>query len=165
MYHNLIGTHRQSLVNRHQCSYRRFSTNRERNNRKSTAVSTPNSINGYSTTCSSGQDTATEAQVGNRRTTSIMPKSWSTSFIKSSRGSHDDWEQQGLGIRGEGSVECFILFLVYWVPAQYKWHWHRFHHLLIAVTWRWTYPVRRIHRIVTNYEANPQREIGGWRTL
>jgi len=161
----MIGKQRQSLVNGHRSQYRQLSKDWDRNNGKSTPFSTQNGVIGSSTTSSSVPDTATYTQVGNRWTTSNMPRSWSTSFIESTRGTHIDREQLWFGIGGERSVGCFILFLVYWMPARYKWRWQGFYHLRIAVTWRWTIPVRRIHRLVSNYGANRQREIGVWRTL
>ena len=140
----MIGTHRRSLVNRHRSCYGQLSTNRERKHGKLTAFSTPNGVIGSSTTLSSGPDTATYAQAGNRQTTSNIPRSWSTSFIESTRGSDVNRDPLGLVIGGEGSVGRVILFLGNWMPAWYRWRWDGFYHLRIAVTWRWSFPVRRI---------------------
>jgi len=132
--------------------------NRETKNGKSNTFSTPNSEIGSSHTLCSGPDIAMYSWVAHRLNTSIIPRSWSTSFTQGTRASHVHREQSGLGIGWRFiSVSC----LPYWMPAWYKWGWHGFYHLQIAVIWGRTFHMCQIHRIVTNHGANWQREIGG----
>jgi len=48
---------------------------------------------------------------------------------------------------------CFLVSLfsssLLWISARYKWRRHGFYHLCISVNGRWSFPVPRIHRMVT----------------
>ena len=160
--------HRRLQANLHQNRNRRLWTTPESKNGRLNGFLMLSCVIGSFTTLFNGRDIVTYVQAGNRRKTSRMPRNWSTIFtehIRRSRGGNElsfgtrkrrKWvEFRDLGAEEKHQLDdlfCFsLLHFFSYCPARYKWPWHGFYHLRITVKWRWSFPVRRIRRIIVRF--------------
>jgi len=105
-YHYSIDMHPRVQANLHQNHNRRLWRTPESKNGRSNGFLMLCGVIGNFITSFSWRDTATYVRVGNRQTTSRVPKRWSTSFTKRTRRSRGGNERQQLS---------------FWSRKQRKW--------------------------------------------